>query len=153
MGSKSSTFEAELLAHIFVDAAIPYVGDAAGLPPAVGEGSLYVSLHTDPALDDASIQTTSETAYDGYVRKVVPRNSTWWDVTTTAGTCYPAQDLDFVECTGTPGAAITHFAIGKEADGGAGGEDILYWGTVTPNITMAIGVIPRIKTTSTITED
>jgi hypothetical protein len=30
---------------------------------------------------------------------------------------------------------------------------MLYKGTVTPNITMAAGVIPRLKTTSTISED
>ena len=36
---------------------------------------------------------------------------------------------------------------------GAGADDlVLYSGTVTPNITMAEGVIPRIKSTSAITE-
>jgi hypothetical protein len=51
-----------------------------------------------------------------------------------------------------PGAAITHFAITAGIDG-AGDEMVLYWGDLTPSITMATGVIPRIKTTSTITED
>lgn len=150
MSGKSDTFEAELLAHIFVDSAIGNIGDVPGLPAAATEGNLYVSLHT-AALDDTSVQNTNETAYTDYVRKAVPRNSTWWDVTTTPGTVYPAQDLDFIECGATPGAAVGWFAVGKEA--GTGATDILYWGAITPSITMATGVIPRIKTTSTITED
>jgi len=149
MGSKSNTFEAEILKHIFTNTAIANIGDAAGLPAGT-EGSLYVSLHT-ATLDDTSTQDTSETAYTNYVRLAVPRNSTWWDATTTAGTVYPAQDFDFAECGATPGAAVTHFGIGKEA--AAGGELLLYWGALNPSITMATGVIPRIKTTSTITED
>ncbi len=62
----------------------------------------------------------------------------------------PAANIDFGECTASPGAAITHFAIGTDVSGAG---KILYSGTVTPNITMAVGVIPRLKTTSTITED
>jgi hypothetical protein len=50
----------------------------------------------------------------------------------------------------SPGGAITHFGI-VNTSSGAG--KLLYSGTMTPNITMAVGVVPRIKTTSTITED
>ena len=46
------------------------------------------------------------------------------------------------------GGAITHFSVGTGVS-----SKLLYSGTVTPNITMAVGVIPRLKTTSTITED
>jgi hypothetical protein len=150
MAGKSSTFENELLLHIFNDSSIPYVGDATGLPAAGTEGNLYVALHTSAPID-GDTQDLKETTYTDYVRLVVPRNTTWWTV--TGSSCSPAQDFDFIECGATPGAAISHFSIGKEAAGGGGGEDILYWGAVTPPITMATGVIPRIKTTSTITED
>ena len=49
-----------------------------------------------------------------------------------------------------PGGAITHFGVVNTASGAG---KLLYSGTVTPNIAMAIGVIPRIKSTSTVTED
>lgn len=148
MGSKSDTFETEMLDLIFTNTAIADIGNLGGLLPSSVEGNLYVSLHTG-TLTDASAQSLTETAYTDYVRKVVPRNATYWTV--AAGSCSPALDIDFVECGATPGAAVTHFAIGKEVAGG--GEVILYWGALTPPITMATGVIPRIKTTSTITED
>ena len=70
--------------------------------------------------------------------------------TVTANSVSPVANVDFGECTAAAGAAITHFGIGT-ASSGAG--VLLYSGTVTPNITMAVGVIPRLKTTSTITED
>lgn len=147
MGSKSNTFENQLLLHIFNNAAIANVGDVAGLPAGTA-GSLYVSLHT-ATLDDASVQNTSETAYTGYARVAVARSAGGWTV--TGNSVSPTADIDFGECTALPGAAITHFAVGKEA--GTGATDVLYWGALTPSITMAVGVIPRVKTTSAITED
>jgi len=57
-------------------------------------------------------------------------------------------NIDFPECTAAPGGAITHFSVGSGV-----ANKLMYKGTVTPNITMAVGVIPRLKTTSTISED
>ena len=107
--------------------------------------NLSVALHTgDPG--EAGTQLTSETAYAGYARVNVARTSGGWTV--TGNSVSPAANIDFGECTASPGAAITHFSVGTGV-----GNEILYKGTVTPNITMAVGVIPRLKTTSTITED
>lgn len=145
--SKGNTFENELLEHIFNNADIANIGDAAGLQNSAADGSLYLSLHTaDPG--EAGDQTTNETAYTGYARQAVARDGTGFTV--TGNSVSPQANIDFPECTASPGGAITHFAIGT-ASSGAG--KVLYYGTMTPNITMAVNVIPRFKSTSTITED
>jgi len=110
-------------------------------------GSLYWALHTgDPG--EAGSAVTSETAYTGYARVAAARSGAGFTV--TANSVSPAANVDFGECMASPGGAISHFSI-VNTSSGAG--IILYSGTVTPNITMESGVIPRIKTTSTITED
>lgn len=142
--SKGDTFENDILKLIFHGTPIPNIADNAATSPLT---SLFVSLHTaDPG--EGGNQTTNETAYTGYARKAVPRSSSGWTI--TGNTVNPAAVIEFNECTGSPGPAITHFAIGTAATGAG---KILYKGTVTPNITMAVGVVPAIKTTSTITED
>lgn len=142
--SKGDTFENDLLKLIFNATAIANIADNAASSPLT---NLYVSLHTaDPG--ESGSQTTNETAYTGYARVAVARTSGGFTV--TAASVSPAANIDFGECTASPGAAITHFAIGT-ASSGTG--KLLYSGTVSPNITMAAGVIPRLKTTSTVTED
>lgn len=145
--SKTNTCENSLLLLIFNNTDFANIGDAGGLQNSAAAGSLYVSLHTgDPG--EAGSQTTSETAYTGYARVAVARSGAGWVV--TANSVSPAANIDFGECTASPGAAITHFGVGTDSSGAG---TLLYSGTVTPNVTMAAGVIPRLKTTSTITED
>lgn len=142
--SKGNVFENDLLKLIFNGTAIANIADNAASSPLT---NLYLALHTaDPG--EAGDQTTSETAYTGYARVAVARTSGGWTVTNNSVS--PVAAIDFGECTASPGAAITHVSIGT-ASSGAG--KVLYKGALTPNITMAVGVIPRIKTTSTITED
>ncbi|HUS95668.1 MAG TPA: hypothetical protein VMX97_02895 [Hyphomicrobiaceae bacterium] len=146
--SKGNTFETDFLALIFNAAAIANIADDAGTGPLT---DLYVSLHTaDPG--ETGTQDVSETAYTGYARVAVARTAGGWTVSSPGGvgTVNPVANIDFGECSALPGAAITHFAVGVAA---SGATKLLYSGTVTPNITMAVGVIPRLKTTSTITED
>lgn len=145
--SKSNTFENDLLLLVFNNTNIALVGDATGLRGSSAAGSLYVSLHTaDPG--EAGTQATNETAYTGYARVAVARTAGAW--TATANSVSPVANVDFGECTASPGAAITHFGVGTDSSGAG---KLLYSGTVTPNVTVAVGVIPRLKTTSTITED
>ena len=140
--SKGNTFETDILALIFNATAIADLADNDATSPAT---NLSVALHTaDPG--DAGTQLTSETAYTGYARVNVARTSGGWTV--SGGSVSPVANIDFAECTAAPGAAITHFSVGTGV-----ANKLLYSGTVTPNITMAVGVIPRLKTTSTITED
>lgn len=142
--SKGNTFENDFLKLIFNATVIANIADNAATAPLT---NLYVSLHTaDPG--EAGDQTTSETAYTGYARVAVAR--TTGGFTVTANSVSPVANVDFGECTALPGAAITYFAVGTASTGTG---KILYSGTVTPSIAMAVGVIPRLKTTSTITED
>lgn len=145
--SKSNTFENDVLLLIFNNTNIADIGDATGLRGSSAAGSLYWALFTaDPG--EAGSAITNETAYTGYARQGFARSGANFVV--TGNSVSPAANVDFPECTASPGAAVTHGGI-VNTSSGAG--KLLYKGTITPNITMAVGVIPRIKTTSTITED
>ena len=140
--SKGDTFGNDLLKLIFNATAIVDLAQDDTTSPAT---TLTVALHTaDPG--EGGTQATSQTAYTGYVRQTVARTTGGWTVTTNSVS--PVANIDFPECTASPGGAITHFSVGTGV-----ADKLLYSGTVTPNITMATGVIPRLKTTSTITED
>lgn len=145
--SKSNTFENDLMLLLFNNTAIADIGDVGGLRATATAGSLYWALYTaDPG--EAGTAVTSETAYTNYIRVAAARSSAGFTVTNNSVS--PPANVDFAECGATPGGPITHFGIVNTASGAG---KLLYKGTMTPNITMAAGVIPRIKTTSTITED
>jgi hypothetical protein len=142
--SKGNTFENDWMKLIFNATAIANIADNAASSPLT---SLYVSLHTaDPG--EAGDQTTSETAYTGYARVAVARTSGGWTVTNNSVS--PVANVEFGECTASPGSNITYAAVGT-ASSGTG--KLLYSGALSATIAMAVGVIPRINTTSTITED
>jgi hypothetical protein len=141
--SKGNTFETDLLDLIFNATAIANIADNAASAPLT---DLQVSLHTaDPG--EAGTQLTSEATYTGYARQAVARTSGGWTV--GAGTVSPAANIDFPEAT-AGSETITHWAVGT-ASSGAG--KVLYKGTVTPNIVVAAGVIPRLTTATAVTED
>jgi hypothetical protein len=147
--SKSDTFENDLLLLLFNNTNIANIGDTTGLRGSTAAGTFWISLHTaDPG--EAGTAITSETAYVGYSRVAVNRATGAGGFTVTGNSVSPASNMDFGECTSTPGGPITHFGIVNSASGAG---KLLYSGAVTPNITVAVGVIPRLKTTSTITED
>jgi hypothetical protein len=144
--SKSDAFETALLSLIFTNNNIANLGDSTGVRGSTSAGSLYFALHTaDPG--EAGSQTTSEVSYTGYARVAVARSGSGFTV--TGNSVSPAADVTFGECTdGT--ATATHFSIGT-AD--TGGGTVLYKGSLTPSIAIATGVTPRIRNTSTVTED
>jgi hypothetical protein len=145
--SKSNTFENDLMLLLFNNTNIADIGDATGVRGSTVAGSFYWSLHTaDPG--EAGTAITGETAYTGYARVAAARSGAGFTV--TGNSVSPPANVDFGECTASPGGDLTHFGI-VNTSSGAG--KLLYSGTLTPNITMAVGVIPRIKTASTITED
>jgi len=145
--SKGNVFASDIMKLIFNATAIADLAENDTTSPAT---TLTVALHTsDPG--EAGTQSTNETAYTNYARQTVARSGAGWTVAggdPDPASVSPAANIDFPECGATPGAAITHWSIGTGVS-----NKLLYSGTVTPNITMAQGVIPRIKTTSTITED
>ena len=142
--SKSNTFENDLLKLIFNGTPIANLADNAASSPLT---HLYVALHTADPGEDGN-QSTNEVAYTGYARVAVARTPSGWVV--TGNSVSPAANIEFGEMTGgTPGTA-THASIGTAATGTG---KILYKGALTPTIAYNLGVVPRIKTTSTITED
>lgn len=145
--SKSNTFENELLLHIFNNADIANIGDAAGLQNSAAAGSLYAALHTaDPG--EAGTATTNEISYTGYARVAIARSSAGFTV--TGNTVTLTANVDFGKMTAGTGGTVTHFSIVKEV---SGASVILYSGSVSPTIVVANGVIPRLETGTSITED
>ena len=142
--SKSNLFENDLLGLIFNGTAISSIADNTATAPLT---NLYVALHTaDPG--EAGNQETSEISYTGYARVAVARTSGGWAI--TGNSVSPVAAVEFGEMTGGTGGTVTHASIGTASTGTG---KILYSGALTPNITVALGVLPRIKNTSTITED
>jgi hypothetical protein len=140
--SKGNTFENDLLKLIFNGTAIPDLAENDASSPAT---TLTVALHTaDPG--EGGDQTTSEIAYTGYARIAVARTAGGWTV--TGNSVSPTVAIDFPVMTAGAGGTVTHFSVGTGT-----GNKLLYSGTVTPNILVVNGVIPRLTTASTITED
>lgn len=142
--SKSDTFENDFLKLIFNGTAISGLADNAASSPLT---NLYLALHTaDPG--ESGLQNTSEVAYTGYSRIAVARTSSGWTV--TGNSVSPANPIEFGEMTsGTPGTA-TYVTIGTASTGGG---KVLYRGALTPSVSYNVGVVPRLRTTSTITEE
>jgi hypothetical protein len=142
--SKSNGYEADVLKLYFQAVGISNIADNTATAPAA---NIYVSLHTADPTDTGGL--ASEAAYTGYARVAVVRSAVGWTVSGTTPTqVAPAANIDFPICTAVPGTPITHFGVSKTVGG-----TLDYIGTVTPNIVMAVNVIPRLTTASTITED
>lgn len=145
--SKSNSAENHLMLLLFNNTPWANVGDATGLPGSGTAGSFFVSLHTaDPG--ETGDQTTSEISYTGYARVAVARSSGGWTI--TANSVSPAATIGFGQMTAGTGGTVTHFGIGR-ATSGAG--ELIYSGTVSPNITVANGVTPQLTTGTAVTED
>lgn len=141
--SKGNTFENDLLKLIFNATAIANMADNAASSPLT---NLYVALHTaDPG--EAGAQNTTEADYSGYARVAVARSGAGWTVTNNSVS--PAANIDFPESAGS-GTTLTHFSVGT-ASSGAG--KVLYKGALSASIAVVAGTIPRLKTTTVITED
>ena len=142
--SKSNAFETDLLGLIFNGTAISTIADNAASTPLT---NLYLALHTaDPG--ESGNQETSEISYTGYSRVAVARTTGGWTV--SGNSVSPVAAIEFGEMTGGAGGTVTHASIGTASTGTG---KILYSGALTPTIAVALGVLPRIKNTSTITED
>lgn len=150
MAGKSDYWENGLLKLLFKATPLANIADDAASAPLT---DLWVSLHTADPTDGGS-QTSSEVTvamWNTYIRKNVARGAGW---TVTNNSVSPAADITFAttDATGT-GCLVTHFAVGT-ASSGAG--NLLYAGTVTPNITIlptTAGTVAKLTTASAITED
>lgn len=142
--SKSNQFEDDLLKLIFNGTSITGLADNAASAPI---GQLYMALHTaDPG--EAGNQSTSEVSYTGYSRVGVLRTTAGWIV--SSGSVSPAAPVEFGEMTAGAAGTATFASVGTAVNGSG---KILYRGQITPSISYAVGTQPRMRTTSTITED
>lgn len=145
MAGKTDVFENDILKLIFNGDSIANIADNTATSPLT---ALYLSLHTaDPGDDSVAGQTTNETAYTGYARIGLVRSSAGWTV--TGGSVSPTANVEFGTCT-AGSAVITHVGVGTRETGTG---KLLYFGALSPYITVVAGVIPRLTTASTITED
>ena len=139
--SKSNAFENSVLLLLFNATAVADLAENDTTSPAT---TITVALHTaDPG--EAGIMTTSEATYTSYTRITVARTSGGWVV--TGNSVSPVAAILFPQATGGS-ETITHFSIGTGVS-----NNVMYSGTVTPNIVVSSGVRPEIGTASTIVED
>lgn len=138
--SKSNAFENSLLLLIFNATAIADLAEDDTTSPAT---TLTVSLHTaDPG--EGGDMTTNECAYTSYARATVARTAGGWTV--TGNSVSPVANIDFPQATGGS-ETVTHFGVGTGV-----ADNLMYSGTVTPNIAVSNGVTPRLTTSSAIDE-
>jgi hypothetical protein len=141
--SIANVSENNILKLIFTAVAWANYADNAATTP---QTNVHVALHTaDPG--ETGTMSTSEAAYTSYARVNVARTTGGWTVTNNSVS--PVANIDFPAATGGS-ETETHFSTGKT---GGGATDILWSGTVTPNIAVVSGVTPRLTTASTITLD
>ena len=150
MAAKSTAFETDLLKLILNNVALANIGDAGGLQPSVGAGSLYIGLCTaDPGV--GGDQTTNEISYTGYSRVAVARDGTQWTV--AAGSATNNNTILFGTMTAGAGGTVTYFSVGTDS-GGVG--HLLYRGTITSpvaGLAVTAGIAPEFVASSmTITE-
>lgn len=141
-GSHGLAFAEAYLKLWFQGVAVPNLADNAASSPLT---DLFVSLHVaSPAAGD---QSTNECTYTSYARVNVARSGAGWDVSGTD--VQPMSDIVFPTCTG--GAEIaTWFGIGTVSSGAG---VLMYCGPLSPTITIANTVTPKIKAASTISEN
>jgi len=110
--AKSSTWSNDLLKLLFTNVSAPNIGDASGLQPSAGAGSLYIGLATaDPTGGD---QTTSEAGYTGYARVAVARSGAGWTV--TGATVTNAAVIAFPLCSGGS-STVAYWTVGTASSG------------------------------------
>ena len=117
----------------------------AGLADNAGTGALtqlFIGLYTgNPGA--AANQLTNEIAYTGYVRKAVPRSALGWVITNDIAQLVNAIEYD--EMTAGAGGTVTHLGVGTVVNGAG---LLLVHGPLDNPIPVAVGVVPRLKTTT-----
>ena len=133
--SATNNFETSLLALIFNASAITSIADNASSSPAT---DLYISLHTaNPG--ESGTQSTSESAYTGYARVAVDRDSSGFTVSGNSVT--NTAIISFPICTGGS-STVTHFGIGL---GSSGTGTLLFYGALAANLEISNGITPRFE--------
>lgn len=127
--SKTNSFETAYLNLVFKNQAIANIGDASGLQPSAGAGSLYISLYTS---DPGEAGGGAECSYGSYARQAVARGAGW---TVAGNNVSNAGAITFPEATSGSETA-THFAIHTAVTGG----DMLKYGVLDTSRAISTGV-------------
>lgn len=141
-GSMTNAMENSLLLLIFNATPIADIAADDQSSPAT---TLTYSLHTaDPG--EAGTMVTSEAAYTSYARVTKARTSGGFVVTTDH--MNPQSNVSF-PTSGAAGTTITHFGLGTGVS-----DNLMFSGTVTPNIAIgAAGITPILTTATAVTFD
>lgn len=137
--SFSDAFEYEVLRHLFINADIQNIGDAAGLLASGSAGDLWIALHTaNPG--EPSTQQTNEIAYTSYARVAVVRGTPGWTVAGNQVT--NAAIVQFPTCTGGT-ATATHFSVGVDNGVVLGVHTLIAYGALASPLTITSGIQPQ----------
>ncbi len=142
--SKTNSFETAFLNHLFQNADIANIGDAAGLRGSSAAGNLHIALFTTAPTDSTA---GTEANYTGYARVAVVRSGSGWTI--AGNQASNAAAVTFGACTAGSNT-ITSFGIMTAATGG----DLLLYGTLTANLAVSTGITPQFAIGAlTVTED
>src|SRR5882672_3218350 len=128
--SLGNSAESDLLKLLFQNTAWAGIGDAGGLLPSAGAGSLFAALHTaDPGA--TGTQSTSEAAYGGYTRVGVARSAGGWTISGTQPTqAANTAATTFPQSSNGP-ETETFASVGKSTSGTG---ELIYKGALTANL-------------------
>lgn len=82
-----------------------------------------------------------------YARQAVARSGVGWTVSGINATL--AAIASFPAMAGGAGGTVTHFGCGTDLSGAG---NLIFFGTVTPNISVVAGVTPKLDTATAITQ-
>lgn len=127
--SATNSLETAVLTHLLHGDAIASLS---------GVTTFYLSLHT-ASPGEAGNQSTSETAYTGYERQELGRDS--GDITISGNEATNANAVNFPQCTGNL-QTLTHFGIGTASTGTGA---LLFWGALDESINLTNLMTPVIE--------
>lgn len=110
MSSMTDAFETALGLHLFQNADIANVGDAAGVQNSATAGSTQLALATTAHTDAGTSLATNEVAYTGYARPTQARSSGGWS--SSGDTISNAALIQFGEMTAGGPDTVVHLGLG-----------------------------------------
>lgn len=118
----TTAYQSESMRHLFLNEAVPDIGDVGGLQPSVVDGDFFIALFTGDPGESGSI--VNEATFTGYSRIPVPRGSVGWNE--YLGKINNLNSIQYQENTGGENI-ITHYAIMKDLTG----TDMIARGTLS----------------------
>ena len=138
-GSKTDTFENQLLLLLFNNTTIANIGDGTGIEGSTVPGSFYVRLYTSAvAVDDSTLGT--EAAYTGYVQYGVAVARSGAGFTVAASNASNAAAITFGASTSSE--TIRYFGIWKTNVDETLANRIM-WAQLDSDLAVSTGITPE----------